>query len=114
MSALVEVPLESGGSIVVEMDEDVGGVVRAGRAGEVVARAARSIESALDCVAPAAEAVLSKVREARPSEVTVEFGLKLSAEAGAVISRSAGECNFRVVLRWAIPPTDPAAGDGSA
>jgi hypothetical protein len=104
MSALVEVPLESGGFILVEMDEDVAGVVRASRAGEVVGRAARSIESALDSVAPAAEAVLTKVRGARPSEVTVEFGLKLSAEAGAVITRSAGECNFRVVLKWSLPP----------
>jgi hypothetical protein len=100
MASLVEVPFDDGGYVVVEMDDAAGGVVKAGRTGEVAGRAAQSLESALESVAPAARAVLARVREARPQQVTVEFGVKLSAEAGAVITRTSGECNFKVTLRW--------------
>lgn len=100
MASLVEVPFDDGGYVVVEMDDAAGGVVKASRTGEVAGRAAQSLESALESVAPAARAVLARVREARPQQVTVEFGVKLSAEAGAVITRTSGECNFKVTLRW--------------
>ena len=99
VTALIEMPLEDGGSVVVEMEHASGGVVKAGRA-EVAGRAAQSLESALDSVVPAARAVMEKVAEARPQSVTVEFGVKLSAGAGAVIARTSGECNFKVILRW--------------
>jgi hypothetical protein len=100
MSSLIEVPFDDGGYVVVEMDDAASGVVKAGRTGEIAGRATQSLESALDSVAPAARAVLAKVREARPQQVTVEFGIKLSAEAGVVITRTSGECNFKVILRW--------------
>lgn len=100
MTTLVEVPFHDGGYIVVETDDAAGGVVKAGRTADVAGRATQSLESALESVAPAARAVLAKVREARPQQVTVEFGIKLSAEAGVVITRTSGECNFKVTLRW--------------
>lgn len=104
---MIEVPLDDGEHIFVEVDDDAG-VVKAGRPGEVAAKAAQSLESALESVAPTARAVLAKVREAGPQQVTVEFGVKLSAEAGAVITRTSGECNFKVTLRW--ENRDGAAG----
>jgi hypothetical protein len=108
MTELVAVPLENGGVIVVEMDHVQAGVVKAGRPGEIVGRAAQSLEAALESVTPAAQSILAKLGEARPHEITVEFGLKLTAEAGAVITRTAGECNFKVTLHWEQP--DDAAG----
>lgn len=100
MACLVAVPLEDGGAVVVEMDEGPGGVVKAARSGELVGRATQSLESALDAVTPAARSALAKLREVAPDSITVEFGLKLTAEVGAVITRTTGECNFKVTLRW--------------
>lgn len=101
MASLVAVPLDGGGVVVVEMDEPpTGGVVKATRPGEVVGQAAASLESALTGIVPAARSVLARLREAGPEEVTVEFGVKLTAEAGAVIARTAGECNLKVTLHW--------------
>ena len=55
MVELVAVSLDSGGVIMVEMDHDQAGVVKAGRPGQIVAKAAQSLETALESVAPAAQ-----------------------------------------------------------
>lgn len=100
VAVLVAVPLEDGGEVVIEMDEATGGVVKAGRPGEVVGRAVESLESALDGVTLAARSVLNKLGEVSPDGITVEFGIKLTAEANAVITKTTGECNFKVSLHW--------------
>ena len=41
-----------------------------------------------------------KLRATKPSELSLTFGIKLTAEAGVVIARTAGECNFAVTMRW--------------
>ena len=51
---------------------------------------------------------MARLREAGPDEVTVEFGLQFTAEVGAVITKTAGECNLKVTLRW--ERGDDAAG----
>jgi hypothetical protein len=56
-----------------------------------------------DAIAPAVEAartVLDKVREIRPDEVELTFGIKVSGGANWLIARSAGEANFEVKLTW--------------
>lgn len=100
MGELVAVPLDDGGVVVVEMDHAPGGVVKAGRAGQIVGEAAQSLEAALESVAPVAQSVLAKLRPARPQEITVEFGVMLTAEAGAVITKAASGCHLKVTLRW--------------
>ena len=36
----------------------------------------------------------------KPTEVEVEFGIKVNAEAGAIISKVGGEGNIKVKLKW--------------
>jgi Trypsin-co-occurring domain 1 len=100
MVELVAMPLENGGEIVVEMDHSQTGVVKAERPGQIVGKAAQTLEAALESVAPAAQSVLAKLRPVRPQEITVEFGLTLTAEAGAVIAKTASGCHLKVTLRW--------------
>jgi len=109
MKRLVEFPLEDGSSMLVEVDEPEpeGGVVRAARPGEIVARSQQTFEQALEKVKPAAGLVIQKLRSLSdpPDEIDVEFGLKLSAEAGAALLAAAGvEANYRITLRWKKPP----------
>jgi hypothetical protein len=102
VNSLIEFPLEDGSSIWVEVrDTETGGLVPAAR-GDLPARAAQTFESALERVRPAAQTVIQKLRDLpdTPDEIEVEFGLKLSAEAGAIIAAGGVEANYRVVLKW--------------
>ncbi|MFQ5793665.1 MAG: CU044_2847 family protein [Candidatus Bipolaricaulia bacterium] len=102
MKHLIEFPLDGGGSIVVEVDEPEGGMVRAARPGEIAAKASQTFEDALERIKPAASAIIAKLRDLSesPDEVDVEFGLKLSADLGAFIASAGAEANFNVTLTW--------------
>lgn len=103
MSVLIAVPLASGGTIVVETDEEVtpAGVVRASRPGEVVKQLGMTFEEALDRVlVPVARALKGALSDIAPDAVEVTLGLKLSAEAGVVLSKVGGEATLTVKLSW--------------
>lgn len=104
MKRLIEFPLEGGGSIVVEVDEPApeGGVVRVARPGEIAATAGQTFEAALERIKPAAGTIIAKLRSLSdaPDEVLVEFGLKLSAEAGVFVATAGVEANYKVTLKW--------------
>lgn len=102
MSRLVEVPLASGGSITVEVD-DGPRVMRGGdRGADLVERGGRTLDESLGAIAPALQEVLNKLRgvSSELSQIEVELGLKLTGEAGMVVARAGAEANFRVLVRW--------------
>jgi hypothetical protein len=68
----------------------------------VVHDAAGTFEDALAGVRAAAVSALATFRDdaLRPDQVTIEFGVKLSAEAGAVIAKTALEGHLLVKLAW--------------
>ncbi len=107
MTHLVELPLQEGGSVRVEVDDAAGGrdggpVTRSMQPREMASMATDTLEEALGGVGPASRAIVSRLRAAAdPSEITIEFGIKVSADAGVVVARTGGEANFRVVLTWA-------------
>ncbi len=66
-------------------------------------RAARTFEGSLAAVRTAAEAALRVFRDdgaLRPDSVEIEFGVKLTAEAGALIAKSTVEGHLVVKLAW--------------
>ncbi len=90
-------------AVVVELNEEDPGFERAARGdGELLERAGRSFDTALDVIRPVAAAVVGKIdRLAQPPhEVTVEFGLRLNVSAGAVIASSQGEAHLQVTMTW--------------
>lgn len=104
MKRLIEYPLEEGGTILVEVNDPLAeeGIVKAARGDEAVVHASQTFEQALDTLKPAAGAVVKKFRllPDAPDSVQVEFGIKLSAQAGALIASTALEANFKVALTW--------------
>jgi hypothetical protein len=103
MKRLIEFPLEDGTSIIVEVDEpETGGVVRASRGSDTIAKAQKTFEEAMDKVKPAASTIIAKIRSLSdaPDEVEVQFGLKLSADAGAFVASASLEANYTVTLKW--------------
>ena len=69
-------------------------------------QATRTFESALDSVRSAAESALRVLRDGTlaPDGVEIEFGVKLSAEAGAVITKGTAEGHLVVRLTWSPRP----------
>ncbi len=104
MKRFVEFPLEDGSTILVEVDEPerAGGTTLVSGGKKTVEKANQSFEAALDKVKPTANAVISKLRDLYdpPDEISVEFGLKLSAKAGAVLAAASVEANYKVTLKW--------------
>ena len=103
---MIEFPMEDGTTLVVEVEEPIPeGVVRAARPGEIAERAGQTFEAALEKVKPMAATVVSRLRELAqsPDEIHVEFGIKLSASAGAVLASAGVEGNYKVTVVWRGP-----------
>ena len=121
MSELVRVPLEGGGWFFVHADAARTGVpagsgpVQAGRIADAIARsaveAAQTLETSLEPIVEMARATLEALARVRPSEVEVEFGVELSAEAGAIVSKAGGNCQLKVTLKWAPETWTPGETD---
>ncbi|HSV66969.1 MAG TPA: CU044_2847 family protein [Mycobacteriales bacterium] len=122
MGYLIEVPVEGGGRLVVEAgDADVPADLELAsvRPGEVVTQARESLERALDQLRPAVSALSGWLTTLAPDEVTIGFGLRLSAEAGVVVAKGTSEVHFDVTLTWQNgaptgrrPDGDEPDGDG--
>lgn len=101
MKKLVEFTLPDGSPIFVEVDEPSDGRVGLNPS-EMAVKAQQTFEQALDKLQPIASTIISKLRglDEPASEVQVKFGLKLTAEAGAVIAMAGGEVNYEITLKW--------------
>jgi hypothetical protein len=108
MTRLVEFPSDSGEPILVEVvDVRLGGETRRGLStSAVVERAQTSFEDALEKARPMATSLVGKLRAMgdaagnAPDEVQVEFGIILSAEAGAVLAAASATANYKVTMTW--------------
>lgn len=112
MPSLVRVPLEGGGAILLEAVEDTpefDGPVQAGRVGDAVRELPRTLQQSLVPVRETARAVLDQLRQAGPREVEVEFGVNLSAKAGAVISAGEAAVHLKVRVVWESGDSGPDA-----
>lgn len=93
-------PLDGGGSVLLETVTAVDGPVKAGRVSETIHELPTRLRTALGPITQTAREVLVELRKAGPDEVEVEFGVDLAAEAGAVITKTAASCHLKVTLRW--------------
>ncbi|MGW1358452.1 CU044_2847 family protein [Streptomyces chartreusis] len=91
---------EGEGQLVVEVEDDEPGMVRASRIGNRMHEATVSLEEALAPIRRAAETTLRTFQAARPSTVELEFGVKLNASAGAVLTKAGVEGHIVVKLGW--------------
>ncbi|WP_232626926.1 CU044_2847 family protein [Streptomyces alfalfae] len=104
------------GPVVVEVDSGDPGVRSVSRRGEhdEIHDVEGRFESALHNVRGAAMSALRTFRERSldPDAIELEFGVKLSAAAGAVIARTAAEGHLTVRLSWT--RRTPPPGDDEA
>lgn len=90
------------GAVLVEADGDQPGARPVSRGGNSLVRAGQTLDEALAGIRSAAESALAAFRggSLRPDGVELEFGVKLTAEAGAVIAKTAVEGHLTVKLSW--------------
>lgn len=107
MKQLIEFSLEDGTSFLMEVDEPETIAVErvALPSGRLVLKAQQSFEEALDKIKPVASTLISKLRglNTPADEVEVKFGLKLTADAGAIFTSVGGEVSYEITLKWNQP-----------
>ncbi len=99
MKQLVEYGREDGNSILIDIDLPEAGFERAGR-GDQVIRAKEHFAAAIEHVKPVARTIISTFSGLAADEIGVDFGIKLSAKAGAIIASADTEANFTMRLTW--------------
>ncbi|WP_308377570.1 CU044_2847 family protein [Streptomyces sp. ISL-99] len=101
MSTFMEFGTENG-VVLVEADGLAPGQRPVSRGGNSLVRAGQTLDEALAGIRTAAESALAVFRggSLQPDGVELEFGVKLTAEAGAVIARTAVEGHLTVRLSW--------------
>ncbi|MGW0287182.1 CU044_2847 family protein [Streptomyces sp. NPDC002386] len=114
MGVVARLPLEGGGSVLVEGGREPDGPVKVGRLADAVQDLPHTVQQALRPVAGLARAALEQLRQAGPDEVVIEFGVDLAAEAGAVIAKSETGCHLTVTVTWHASAAPDGAGPGSA
>lgn len=101
MSYLLEVPVEGGNPILVEVtDPNVDDLVPAAKPGAIIGRARTTLESALDELRPTMNVLSEWARSSAPDEFTVEFGLKLGGTTNVIIASGTAEVNFVMKMTW--------------
>lgn len=101
LSDLLYFPLDSETSIAVEVDLSNHGFEEAGPR-DHKEWSKEQLSAALARGRMAAEQALQQFRNmsVRPDEIEIELGLKLSAEAGVVLAKTATEGHFLLKLVW--------------
>ncbi|MFY1671106.1 CU044_2847 family protein [Plantactinospora sp. WMMB334] len=115
MTYYVEVPVDDGAAVLVEVTNQVDGVVPAGRSQEVIARLSETFDDAFDRFSRLARGAAARARDAGGADrVTVEFGLKVAAKGGFVVAETTGEAHLKLTFEWnrradRTPATAPAS-----
>jgi len=74
-------------------------------AADLAKRSAEAVEAAMGTIKAMARRI-SALREEMPYEFTrieIDFGIKLDAEAGALLAKAGGEASLNVTLTWERP-----------
>ena len=107
MRSLIEFSLDATDSILIEVEEasnvlndDEGLAAISGN--KIIVKAQQSFSEALEKIKPTASAIINKIRELHepPDEVEVKFGIKMTAEAGAIVAAATVEGNYEITLKW--------------
>jgi hypothetical protein len=98
MTALVKFPLENNdGFVLVEVDDGAGTTLTSPSDAE---QASTSFQSAVSKLRPISQAVMEQVKALAPKGVTIEIGVKFSAEAGVILAKTSGEGTCKVTISW--------------
>lgn len=114
MSVVVRFEGDGGQGLLVEVDDDAYGVTKVSRADDAIIEAGERLDEVLARTRPTIRAVVEAIRDLAPDEYEVEFGLKLNAEAGVIVAKTAMEGHFTMKLAWRRPSMPSPDGSPGA
>ncbi|WP_327698991.1 CU044_2847 family protein [Streptomyces sp. NBC_00459] len=102
---IMEFPLEDGSAVLVRVSDERAPssvLTRGGSTSAVIERAEGTFESVMHAVRAVTRGVASHVEDLvqRPDVLVVEFGVELSASAGAVVTAAGASAQLKVSLTW--------------
>jgi len=101
---LAQFSLEDGTTFLVEVEQPQNQAIHRVSlpSGKQALAVQETFEAALDKIKPVASTIISKFRDLNQpaDEVEVKFGLKLTADAGAVFASVGGEVSYEITLKW--------------
>ncbi|MEU9502428.1 CU044_2847 family protein [Streptomyces sp. NPDC048196] len=102
--SIVEYALQDGDTVLVRVSDGQaqGPVTRGASTSAVIERAEGTFESVMNAVRTVTRGVAAQVEGLvhRPDVLAVEFGIELSAQAGAVITAAGASAHLKVSLTW--------------
>lgn len=109
MAELVRFTVRDKNSVVFEVDDPEPGIRQVARRGSKIRDVPIPLDDQLARIHDAAAAALVVLRGGiNPDEVKLSFSIKMTAEVGAVIARTAVEGNLSVEMRWQRSSADAA------
>lgn len=108
---------ENGEKLLVEVEASANSgrvpVSRGGDGSPDTTKTGKKLEEALTPLRTIASSVINKLKglELQPDEVSLELGMKITAESGVVLAKAGGEAHLQVTLTWkkSEAPQPPAA-----
>ena len=101
MPTYIEYKNEDGSTVLIELAEATGGIVKASRDGISVVESGKKFKEAFASIRGTMKDLVAEMDALHVEEGEVKFGLKALAEAGVfVVGKVGGEMNYEVTLRW--------------
>ena len=105
---VIEVQTESGRTVYVEVDESPEVIAGQAAGGEIAGGGDRILQDLQDVALTIAdvcrtiqERTVAALEKAKPSELTLEFGIKLAGETGIpLVTKGSVEGTFQVTAKW--------------
>lgn len=109
MTRLLRIPVEDGGWLIAEVDPaDLAGAhlesddldLASPDPGRAIARSKDLLSRSITELKPVLDAVRKGLESAAPTELSLEFGIKLGGETGVILAKGTVDVNFAVKMIW--------------
>ncbi|WP_405476550.1 CU044_2847 family protein [Streptomyces sp. NBC_00009] len=102
MTELLRIPIgdDEEGTLVVELRSNPRDIQQVSRAGDRVTQATQTLQESLKPITQAAAMALRTLQTVNPTAVEVEFGVRIHAKTGAVITEAGAEGHLKVTITW--------------
>lgn len=101
MPTYIEYKNNDGSTVLIELAEATGGVVRASRGGVSVIESGKKFSEAFASIRSTIKDLIAEMDSLQVEEGRIKFGLKALAEAGVfAVGKVGGEMNYEVILKW--------------
>ena len=108
MPTYIEYRNEDGSTVLIELADATGGIVKASRDGISVVESGKKFTEAFASIRGTMKDLVAEMDALHVEEGEVKFGLKALAEVGGfVVGKVGGEMNYEVTLRWKKPEDKP-------